>query len=225
MSHQAKIAAVLFDLDETLLDRTQSLTRFALAQYQRFSRRLQPISPGLFSRHFIDLDAHGAVWKDEVYQQLLAELEITDVGWEELLNDYVAHFADACVGFPHLHATLDALATQGYKLGIVTNGRSPFQERNIAALGIRRYFDTVLVSEAEGVRKPDPEIFLRAAARLRTHPDAVVFVGDNPQADIAGAQRCGMSAIWFAARATGSCAFADAVCHGLDEVVGWVESQ
>jgi putative hydrolase of the HAD superfamily len=221
----AKIAAVLFDLDETLLDRTQSLTRFALAQYQRFSRHFQHIPPEPFLRRFMELDAHGTVWKDRVYHQLLAELEITAVGWEELLNDYVANFAAACVGFPHLHATLDALAVQGYKLGIVTNGRSPFQERNIAALGIRHYFDTVLVSEAEGVRKPDPEIFLRAAARLRTHPDQVVFVGDNPQTDIAGAQRCGMQVIWFAPRAVGSCAFADAVCHGLDEVVGWVNRQ
>lgn len=219
-----KIAAVLFDLDETLLDRRQSLTQFVLAQYQRFYPHFQHIPSAAYLRRVVELDANGAVWKDQVYKQLLAELEIMDVGWEELLNDYVAHFAEACVGFPNLHATLDALETKGYKLGIVTNGRSPFQERNIAALGIRHYFGAVLVSEAEGVRKPDPEIFLRAAARLRTQPDKVVFVGDNPQADIAGAQRCGMKAIWFAPRATGSCTFADAVCHGLDEVVGWVES-
>jgi FMN phosphatase YigB (HAD superfamily) len=53
-----------------------------------------------------------------------------------------------------------------------------------------------MVSEADGVRKPDPEIFLRAAAQLETGADEVVFLGDNPQADIAGAQRCGMKAIW-----------------------------
>jgi putative hydrolase of the HAD superfamily len=219
----AKIAAVLFDLDETLLDRTQSLMQFVLAQYRRFYPHFQHVPSAAYLRRVIELDAHGTVWKDKVYQQLLAELQITSVGWEELLDDYVTHFADACVGFPNLHAALGALATRGYRLGIVTNGQSPFQERNIAALGIRHYFDTILVSEAEGVRKPDAAIFLRAAARLQARADETVFVGDNPQADIAGAQRCGMKAIWFAHRAAGDCTFADAVCNGLDEVLAWVE--
>jgi putative hydrolase of the HAD superfamily len=221
--NMAQIAAVLFDLDETLLDRTQSLTRFVQAQYQRFFPHCHHIPPGAFRQRFVELDAHGTVWKDKVYQQLLAEQKFAGVGWEELLNDYVDHFADSCVGFPHLHTMLDALAVRGYRLGIVTNGRSPFQERNIAALGIRHYFGAVLVSEAERVRKPDPEIFLRAAARLQARVDEVVFIGDNPQADIAGAQRCGMKAIWFAPRAVGECAFADAVCNGLHELADLVE--
>lgn len=217
------IRALLFDLDETLLDRTQSLTRFIQAQYQRFYPHLQHIPFDLFQQRFVELDARGTVWKDKVYQQLLIEHEIIGIGWEELLDDYVRYFADSCVGFPHLYEMLRDLKVCGYALGIVTNGRSPFQERNIDALGIRPYFGAVLVSEAEGVRKPDAEIFLRAAARLGVRADETVFVGDNPQADIAGAQRCGMKAIWFTARGIGECAFADGVCGGLDEIVGVVE--
>jgi putative hydrolase of the HAD superfamily len=118
---------------------------------------------------------------------------------------------------------LDALVARGYALGIVTNGRSPFQERNIEAMGIRSYFGAVLVSEAEGVRKPEPEIFLRAAQRLGVRAEEVVFVGDSAQADIAGAQKCGMKAIWFATSAVGKCTFADGVCNGLDEVMCVVE--
>jgi putative hydrolase of the HAD superfamily len=217
------IRALLFDLDETLLDRTQSLTHFVQAQYHRFYPHFQHIPLDLFQQRFVELDARGTVWKDKVYQHLLVEQKITGVGWEELLDDYVARFASSCVGFPHLHEMLRDLKARGYALGIVTNGRSPFQERNIDALGILPYFGAVLVSEAEGVRKPEPEIFLRAAARLGVQAGEVVFVGDNPQADIAGAQRCGMKAIWFSPRATGECTFADAVCGGLDEVVGEVE--
>jgi putative hydrolase of the HAD superfamily len=217
------IRALLFDLDETLLDRTQSLTRFVQAQYQRFYSYFHHIPLELFVHRFVELDAQGSVWKDKVYQQLLIEHEITSIGWEELLDDYVMHFAGYCMGFPYLHEMLRELKARGYVLGIVTNGRSPFQERNIDALGIRPYFGAVLVSEAEGVRKPEPEIFLRAAARLGVRADEAVFVGDNPQADIAGAQRCGMKAIWFSPRGIGECTFADGVCGGLDEVVGVVE--
>lgn len=195
-----KICAVLFDLDETLLDRTQSLMQFVEQQYTRFDVHLRHIPKETFVQRFVALDARGVVWKDQVYQQLIVEQKIIGIDWQTLLDDYMAHFAASCVGFPHLQEMLEALAARGYTLGIVTNGRSPFQERNIVALGIEHCFSVILVSEAEGVRKPEPEIFLRAAQRLGVRVEEVVFVGDNPQADIAGAQRCGMRAIWFTPR-------------------------
>lgn len=213
------IRAVLFDLDETLLDRTQSLHQFVQEQYQRFRPHFQQLSLEEYWQRFVEVDAQGTVWKGELYQQLIAEEKITGIGCEELREDYLTRFADCCVGFPYLHETLAALAAGGYALGIVTNGPSPFQERNIEALGIRPYFGAILVSEAEGVRKPEAEIFLRAAARLGVGVDEVVFVGDNPDADIAGAQACGMRAIWFSPRARNRCTFADEVCDGLAEML------
>src|SRR5215207_7029411 len=102
------IRALLFDLDETLLDRTQSLTHFIQAQYRRFYPHFHHISLERFLQRFVELDAQGSVWKDKVYQQLIAEEQITDVGWEELLDDYLTGFAASCVGFPHLHEMLDA---------------------------------------------------------------------------------------------------------------------
>lgn len=218
------IRALLFDLDQTLLDRTQSLFHFAQQQYRRFSSYISHVAADHFCKRLIELDANGTVWKDRVYQQLIDEFEIVGVGWEQLLDDYVTRFAESCVSFPHLHETLYALVTRGYTLGIVTNGRSPFQEKNIEALGIAHYFDAVLVSAAEGVRKPEAEIFMRAAQRLGVRADETIFVGDNPQADIAGAQQCGMKTIWFSPRATEACDFADRECKGLDELLDLAES-
>lgn len=43
-------------------------------------------------RRFIELDNRGYVWKDKVYQQLVNEFEITDITWEELLQDYLNQF-------------------------------------------------------------------------------------------------------------------------------------
>ena len=218
------IRALLFDLDQTLLDRTQSLLHFAQQQYHRFAPHISHVAADRFCDRLIELDANGAVWKDRVYQQLVEEFTIVGVGCEQLLDDYVTRFAESCVGFPHLHETLYALKTHGYALGVVTNGRSPFQEQNIASLGIEHYFGAMLVSAAEGVRKPEPEIFMRAARRLGVQTDEVVFVGDNPQTDIAGAKRCGMKTIWFSSDAKGACDFADRVCYGLDEIVDLIES-
>lgn len=78
---------------------------------------------------------------------------------------------------------LGVLKQQGYLLGIVTNGREQFQTRSIAGLGIRDYFDIILISEVEQVRKPQPEIFKRAINRWGVSAQDSV-VSDHPEADI-----------------------------------------
>ncbi len=49
---------------------------------------------------------------------------------------------------------------------MITNGRETFQSSSIQGLGIQDYFDTILISEAEQIRKPQPEIFHRALSRF-----------------------------------------------------------
>src|SRR5688572_1010305 len=53
-----------------------------------------------------------------------------------------------------------------------------------------------LISQAEGVHKPDPEIFRRALARLQAEPARSVFAGDHPEVDIGSARAAGMWAVW-----------------------------
>ncbi len=69
------IQAVLFDLDGTLLDRDTSLLRFVHDQYERIGA-LQLVQKDVFCERFIELDQHGYVWKDKVYEQLVAEFAI-----------------------------------------------------------------------------------------------------------------------------------------------------
>ena len=70
------------------------------------------------------------------------------------------------------------------------------QLANIYQMKLDLLVDSILVSEKEGIRKPDPEIFWRAASRLSLKPEDCLFVGDNPVADILGATDAGMQAIW-----------------------------
>jgi len=63
-------------------------------------------------------------------------------------------------------------------------------------LGISDAFDTVLISESEGVRKPDLAIFQRALERCGVEPCQALFVGDYPEMDVAGAVHAGLTAVW-----------------------------
>jgi len=142
------------------------------------------------------LDAKGYVWKDKVYQQLVEEFCLTGITSQELLQDYLHEFQYSCVPFPNLIEMLAELSAAGIRLGMVSNGFGKFQMRNIEALRIKDYFKAILISEWEGLRKPDPAIFLRALQKLDTAPDQSLYIGDHPQNDIAAAQKVGMISVW-----------------------------
>jgi putative hydrolase of the HAD superfamily len=190
------IKAILFDLDGTLLDRETSLQQFIAAQYDRFTPALESIPKQDYISRFMELDCRGYVWKDKVYQSLLSEFSCEKLSWQDLLKDYETQFIHSCVPFPHLQTTLEALKTAGYLLGMITNGLETFQQRTIQGLGIEDYFDVILISETEGVRKPEAEIFSRALQRLGVKASESVFVGDHPTVDVLGAKNIGMKAVW-----------------------------
>ena len=129
--------------------------------------------------------------------QLVNELGI-EIGWQTLLDDYEDKRSwRHLILFPRVEEYLQRKRVEGYKLGIVTNGSINSQQPKIGGTGLDKLVDTYLISEQEQIRKPEPEIFLRAAARLDVATTECVFVGDNPQADVVGAKQVGMKAIWF----------------------------
>lgn len=216
------IKAVIFDLDGTLLDRDRSLAAFVDTQYGRLGEYVNHIPKPLFIDRFIELDAKGYVWKDRVYQQLIEEFRITGVDWQTLLEDYVMNFKYHCVPFADLARMLEDLSSQSLRLGMITNGRGQFQLNNIQALGIEEHFDEILISEWEGMAKPDPAIFHKALTSLGVLPEEAVYVGDHPKNDIQAAKAAGLKAIWKKDEHW-SCLGANGEVDGLNEVVGVIE--
>ena len=188
--------AVLFDLDGTLLNRDKSVALFINQQYERLYKVLSHIPKEQYVSRFIELDNRGYVWKDKVYQQLIAEFNIPSVTWEELLQDYLDNFKQHCIAFPHIYEMLEELKNNKIALGMITNGYGQFQMDNIKALNIEKYFDVILVSEWEGIKKPDPQIFMNALEKLNVEPSDSLFIGDHPENDVRAAQNVGMKIIW-----------------------------
>ena len=87
-------------------------------------------------------------------------------------------------------AAVEAARDHGLKTAVLSNtwGRSVFFPEQFKA------FDAVVLSEHEGVRKPDPEIYLIVAKRLGEPPEACVFVDDVPR-NIDGARAVGMAGV------------------------------
>jgi putative hydrolase of the HAD superfamily len=212
------VQAVLFDLDGTLLDRDTSIKQFVTAQYDKLINHLSYIPRAAYINRFIELECRGHVWKDKVYQELVAEFEIKKLSWQTLLQDYETQFQGHCVPFPFLVEVLSELKQQGYLLGIVSNGLGTFQTRAIEGLGIQDYFEVILISEIEQVRKPQAEIFHRAMKRLGVTAKNTVFIGDHPEADIMGAKNAEMKAIWKRSLYWQDAKEADAIIDELNEI-------
>ncbi len=186
---------VLFDLDETLFNRSASVRAFVTQQFSgRDLGRFVTLNAAC--DRFMVLDARGSVPKTVVYQTLTQEMGGGN-DWQALFDDYEANAWRHATGFEGMRELLVSLRKQGRKLGIVSNGQTHIQLRSLLALGLDRLVDCYLISETEGCRKPEPEIFRRAASRLGAEPRDCIFVGDSPQADMAGARAVQMRTVWF----------------------------
>ncbi|MEO8397161.1 MAG: HAD family hydrolase [Chloroflexota bacterium] len=100
--------------------------------------------------------------------------------------------------FPEVPQTLTLLRQHGLKIGIVTNAHQPMWIRDveITAHGLFDFFPDCRISAADvGYLKPHPMIFQAALRCTGTKPEETVFVGDDPNADIVGAQAAGLKAV------------------------------
>jgi len=215
--------AVFFDLDETILDRTRSLKEFVFWQARGMLRN-SISDEEAFCQRFIELDSNGKVWKDKVYKKLIDEFNITDWSASELLQSYELCFSGFSKLKPQSLEALQCLNNKGYQPGLVSNGKSPFQERNFNALGVSDLFNVVIISEAVGYRKPEKEIFELACKRLNVLPEEVVFVGDNPEADIDGANRFGMYTVFIPGYFGQTYGNANITCHTYSDLVSIVDN-
>ena len=188
------IKAILFDLDDTLLDRTASLAAFVQAQHQRY--QLDHVAYETYHRRFLELDERGYSPKPQLFHTLISEFAVP-ASVDALLADFEQGAWNECTLLPDAAAVLAELRVRGYKLGVITNGEDWSQMRKLRVTGLAPLFDLIVISGNEQIKKPDPQIFLRAAERMVVRPDECAFVGDHARNDIYGAGAVGMKTIWY----------------------------
>jgi putative hydrolase of the HAD superfamily len=190
------IEAVLFDLDGTLFDRDATVAGILAWQVGAFAAAIGPDRSAEFVQRVTALDEHGHGDKREVYGVVAAEFGLDASVRDQLVESFWVEYPRHCQPGPGVAATLLALRRRGKRLGIITNGAASVQNAAIDALGIRNTMAAILISETEGLRKPDPQLFQRAAERIGAPLDRCCFVGDHPTIDVGGARAAGLQAFW-----------------------------
>ena len=115
---------------------------------------------------------------------------------ESLLDAHRVALSDAAT-FPAHYVELLRDLRPRYRLAVVSNfDYTPTALAMLAVAGVTELFDTIVVSDAIGWRKPRPEIFEAALGQLSVRPAEALFVGDRADIDVVGAQRLGMPVAW-----------------------------
>lgn len=192
------IQALLFDLDNTLMDRDQTFRSFTVKFVEDFLGHLDGTESKKVIEDIIVRDADGYRDKDGFFAELSDVLP-----WRERLTaeDIRAYYDETYIShgamMKHAVRLLEYCQGRGYRLGLVTNGSRDIQYGKIDRLGLRGYFHTIVISGEAGISKPDPEIYRLALERLGTAAEQTLFIGDHPVNDIWGAAKAGMKTVWL----------------------------
>lgn len=195
MKNMNNIKAIIFDLDNTVLDRTSTFSQFTNLFLNTYFNHLESTQE-VFDR-IIFLDQDGYKDKNELFSELIEELPWKAMPQHhELLEFYKTEYVKSAVLMNEAREVITYLRKK-YKTGLITNGKTSIQYGKMDTLGIRDHFDLIIVSEEAGVKKPDPRIFELALDGLHLRPEECIYIGDHPVNDIEGAAKIGMETIWI----------------------------
>lgn len=205
--------AVLFDWAYTLVDLVNEEDRTALRKvYDHLAKhgfRLPDFQQWyetyhrlFFSMIEVSRPTHREARFDHVLNYLLIQSDMHlngKVAFEDLLKIYYSEIYSHRKVYPEMIETLALLKKTGVRMGVVSNTTNPgfMKDYEQSLLGLDAYFEFSIYSSEVPYRKPHSSIFQLALSRLNLNPSEVLFVGDNLNADVLGAQSVGMPTAWL----------------------------
>lgn len=179
---------VLLDLDGTLVDRQRAFEDWArsfLAEVRAPAAELEWLR---------EADENGYRPRPELAAAIVERLFPTSQA-SEIEQRLQLEVIESITCYPGVVEGLRRLRAGGAELVLVTNGTVVQQSEKLRRTGLDALLDRVVISEAAGVKKPDPRIFALAIDGLVGGVETWM-VGDHPTADIEGGRAAGLSTGW-----------------------------
>ncbi len=201
-----EVQAIIFDLDDTLWEVGPVIVRAEHAMHAFLTERY----PRVLELHTLDsmrdLRAriarehpamrHDFTWlRRESLRWHAREAGYPDAMAEEAFEVFyrarneVELYDDVLPSLERLHGR--------FRLFAASNGNA-----DLAAIGLARFFEHALAARDAGMLKPDPRIFDLLLGRAGLAPAQALHVGDDAEADVAGARRAGVTPVWVNRRGT-----------------------
>lgn len=192
------IKAVIFDLDNTLVD-------FMGMKRQAVSAAIDSMIDAGLNLPREEVQARiDAIYSERgiefqnVFDQLLYDV-FQKVDYKILSAGIIAYRRAreaALVPYPHVNMTLVNLVKRGIRLAVVSDAPAREAWLRLCYLNFHHVFDHVITFEDTGERKPSSAPFLRALALLGVTPAETLMVGDWAERDIVGAAQVGITTVF-----------------------------
>jgi putative hydrolase of the HAD superfamily len=189
-----KIQAVIFDLDNTLLDFMNMKSKAVEAAiHGMIEAGLQINSDLAKNKIFSIYETKG--WE---YQQVFDDFIHTELGKLDykILASGIVSYRKAkeasLILYPNVNSTLITLSKWGLKLGVVSDAPSREAWMRICSVNLHHIFDAIVTFHDTGMHKPSPEPFEKISSLLKVSPTNSLMVGDWPERDVIGAKKLGM---------------------------------
>ena len=205
--------AILFDWAYTLVDLVCEDDRSAFQEMVKFLKNKDVELPSfdLLFGEYQDLfyglikesrQTHREANFEIVLRYLFFKYGIEIEGktsWKDIFTVYYRIIHGVRSIYPDVAYTLKSLRESGVRMGIISNTTNPefIKVEELRKTGLNIYFDFALFSSSTPYRKPHPSIFNAAISRLNIEAQNILFVGDDLQMDVVGAQSVGMPAVWL----------------------------
>lgn len=201
--------AILFDVGDTLI-------RYEPTSAELFRRRLLQIgiiitaedscrieqTVELCTAEQIYKEIHGAPRMDDTaFQQMIDDVILRDIAVPAVTEKQKKDFFDTWILMRQEKIVADGVFVlleklhSKYRLGIISNYRASLADY-LEEVGLKRFFETVVISEVVGYEKPDVRIFETALEDMALLPEECLYVGDHPF-DVLGAKDAGLDAAWL----------------------------
>jgi putative hydrolase of the HAD superfamily len=205
------VRALLFDLDDTLLDYSggvddswaEACTTCCLPRGIELERLLPTLArsrrwfwddPVRHRRERVDMLRAWTL----IVAHALDELGVADAALaESTAVEFATRRRERMRLFPDALACLEAFRASGMPLGLVTNGDARQQRDKIERHGLAQFFDAIVIEGEFGAGKPDAVVYRHALSALGVRAEAAWMVGDNLEFDVDGPQRLGLRGVWL----------------------------
>lgn len=197
---EGTIRAICFDLDNTLWEIEPVLNRaeriladWLERRYPRIPERFSPAAMLEVRAALLAEQPHQAHDLSFLRRETLARCA-AEVGYKrDIAHDAFELWRGArnqVEPYGEVIATLESLKPR-YRLATLTNGNA-----DLTVIGLAHHFEVSLSAGALGCAKPDPRAYAALAEALTLKPAEILFVGDEPQADVVGPRSAGMQTVW-----------------------------
>jgi len=192
------IKAVIFDLDNTLVDFmgmkrqavTAAITSMIDAGLKLTQAEVQARIDAIYKERGIEFQNVFDMLLYDIFQKV--DYKILSAG----IIAYRRAREAALVPYPHVTMTLVELVKRGVHLAVVSDAPGREAWLRLCYLNFHHFFDHVVTFEDTGQHKPSPAPFLRALELLKVKPEETLMVGDWPERDMVGAAKVGITTVF-----------------------------